>query len=124
MHYYELLLLDADRTRSIWVTHDQEYTSDEFMTVFEACDGEINLPTKEAISHQSREMRRSMVQLGHSLRVASPLLDRLAREPETPLPVYGDVIEAIVDHMCRTRGFRRLTPTAVAVRYGREVVTA
>ena len=124
MHYYELLLLDADRTRSIWVTHDQAYTTDEFTTLFETCEAEITLPTKLALSHQSREMRRSVFQLGQSLNVAPPLLDRLGREPETPLPVYGDVIEAIVDHLCETRGFRRLTPTAVAVRYGQDVVTA
>lgn len=115
--------MDVERTRSIWITHASEFTPEQFLELYDAAEAEISMEALRQAADESLGMRHSLMRLGESLNLSPGLLRRWKREDSTAVR-YGDVLDHIVDHLCRTRGFRRLVPTAVAVRYGHEVLSA
>lgn len=122
MYHYELLCLDAERTRSIWLTHAREYSASELEHMLSQTRFNIDPETYRGWAAESRAMTFTTLELGHALGLSSELRDRLESRMQQPDPTISLVLDRLVDRLCEEHAFERLIPTAVTVCYGQEVV--
>lgn len=124
MYHYELLVLDANRTRSVWLTHLNEFHRKQLLRMLD--DTVTSIP-KDTLFHWSQEARQAQeltLDLAQQLEVDTVMQERLGATLDENNVTLSAVLDPLVDHMCARYGFTRLMPTAVVVRHGQEVLAA
>lgn len=124
VYHYEVLCLDANRTRSIWLTHLDEFAQQQLNAMIDATLSVIPHDTLQEWAVESRTMSQEALDLGRGLGVHPGLLSRLESRADETKVTFSAVLDRVIDTMCATYGFNRLTPTAAVARYGPEVVAA
>lgn len=122
MYHYELLCLDSERTRSIWLTHPREYSTTELSAQLAQTQLAISPDTLREWADETRSLHDSTLELGISLGLSPELRGRLESRMQQPDTTLSAVLDRLVDRFCHDHGFERLIPTAVVVRHGQEVV--
>lgn len=124
VYHYEVLCLDAHRTRSIWLTHADEFAQQQLNAMIDAT---LSITPHDILTQwalESRSMSQEALDLGRDLNVHPGLLARLEQRVDETKVTFSAVLDRVIDTMCATYGFNRLTPTAAVARYGPEVVAA
>lgn len=124
MYNYELLCLDGERTRSIWLTHAQELDAHHLAGMLDEVQADVPAELLRRWSKDSHELHKASLELGRSLNVAPEVMALLERRIPPEQPTFASVFDELVDRLCLAHGFRRLTPTAVVVRFGPTVLAA
>lgn len=124
MYHYELLCLDADRTRSVWLTHTRAFTGEELDQLLRQVQTQVPHEVLAEWATEARHLHESVLSLGQSLGVEPALLTRLERRLTASRSTFSDVVEPLIDRLCLLHGFTRLMPAAVVVRYGNEPLAA
>lgn len=124
VHHYELLCLDADRTRSIWLTHPAEFSAAQLNTMIDEVVASVPRDQLVAWGREAQAMHQFTLNLGQHLDVDPRLLERLEKQASSEEVTFSAVIDRVVDRLCETHHFARLSPTAAVVRYGAEVLAA
>lgn len=122
MYHYELLCLDSERTRSIWLTHPREYSTSEISAQLAKTQLAISPDTFQMWAAESRALQASTLDLGIALGLSEELRGRLESRMQQPETTLSAVLDRLIDQFCHDHGFERLIPTAVVVRHGQEVV--
>lgn len=124
VHQYEILCLDADRTRSIWLTHPQFYSAAELSSMLEETIESIPKPQLASWGQEATETDRFVRSLGEQIHVDPTLLERLTKRGPPGTVTLSTVLDHVIDQLCLTRRFSRLIPTTAVVRYGGEVLVS
>lgn len=124
MYHYELLCLDQDRTRSVWLTYRDALTPTELNMMIDQVIATVPRATLLEWGKDVDELDRFALTLGQHLDVDPRVLAYLAQRVHGNRPTFSSVLDRIVELLCRTYGFERLVPTAAVVRYGSDVLAA
>jgi hypothetical protein len=124
VYNYEMLCLDGERTRSIWLTHPEELSPDEFHDMLAETRASVPLTTLQQWAAETQDMHAASLELGRTLKVSPEIMQVLESRIPTEATTFGAVLNQLIERLCDRHGFRRLTPTAVVVCYGHEVLAA
>lgn len=125
MYHYEVLVLDANRTRSVWLTHPNEFRKKQLDRMLDDAIESIPKDTLNRWAEEARASQQIILELAQRLEVDSALLDRLEHTSTDENKVtLSAVLDPLVDQVCAMYGFTRLIPTAAVARYGQEVLAA
>lgn len=122
MYYYEVLCLDAARTRSVWLSHSAAFDPATLQTL--VLDVINTLPSARVRTWvaENQSGDTTVVTIAKILGVESEGVQNIEHRFDAGAISLNSIFGLVVELLCERHGFSRMVPHAVAVFHGAETV--
>jgi len=122
VHYYEVLCLDAARTRSAWLCHPTVFDPTTFQTMLTDVINTIPAARVRTWIAENQSGDTTAITIAKILGVQSDVTQDIEHRFESATVALNTVFGLVIDLLCERYHFSRMIPQAVAVFHGAETV--